>query len=75
MTRDDMAREESTRNPIFLFQSRVTFGWYTETVFLTRAEGERWGRAHEYRWGASNWRVYAVPAEGDLVDVLRRTDP
>ena len=38
--------------------------WDTETVFLSRDEGEAWMKAREYRWKA--WRVYCVPAEGVL---------
>jgi hypothetical protein len=43
--------------------------WISESVFLTREEGEEWGRNHDYNY-PSGWRVYCVPAKGDLVDVL-----
>lgn len=43
--------------------------WETETVFLTREDGEEWGRAHAYNY-PSGWRIYCVAAKGDLVHVL-----
>lgn len=44
--------------------------WITERVFLTRDEGEAWARAREHRW-ARGWRVYCVPAEGALAELLK----
>jgi hypothetical protein len=70
-TRNEMSREEATRDPIFLLQVRgdKRAKWRTETVFFSRGEGEAWAKAHEYRWG--EWQVYCVHATGDLCDVLR----
>lgn len=117
-TRDEIAREEITRDPIFLLQSGrivvtdtktvdwcpgcelyfrsgfidshncgrslegalspsdlVCHGyaemvWHTQGVFLTREEGEVCGeqKSHHYPDG---WRVYCVPAEGELVELLK----
>ncbi len=46
--------------------------WDTETVFLSRAEGEAWMKAREYRW--SGWRVYCVPAEGSMRGIVNGGD-
>lgn len=43
--------------------------WNTITVFLTRAEGEDFGKATAHRY-PDGWRVYCVAAEGALIDVL-----
>lgn len=42
--------------------------WHTETVFLTREEAERFANCRSYRW--PKWRVYCVPCEGELADIL-----
>ncbi len=71
-TRKDIAREEQTKNPIFLFRYRWpgSNDWVTETVFLTREEAEAWGAAHSYRW--PEWAVYCVPATGVINAILDR---
>lgn len=43
--------------------------WETDRVFLTREDGEDWGRATDYNY-PNGWRVWATIAEGDLVRVL-----
>lgn len=43
--------------------------WDTERVFLTRADGEAYGNGRAYNY-SDGWRVYCVPAAGDLVEVL-----
>jgi len=43
--------------------------WRTESVFLTRDEGERFARATEHRY--DKWRVYCLPCDGQLAQVLR----
>lgn len=43
--------------------------WRTITVFLTREEGEAWAGARAYRYPHGH-RVYCVPAEGAMCDVL-----
>ncbi len=44
--------------------------WHTELVFLTREEGHRHGEAKFYNY-RDGWRVYAVPAHGELIEALR----
>ena len=44
--------------------------WRTEYVFFTRDEAEAWATAHAYRW-PSGWRVYCVPAHGELSKILK----
>jgi hypothetical protein len=75
MTRREMCRAEMTRDPIFLLQSRThkRSEWTTETVFLSREEAQRFGDKHTYRWNC--WRVYFIPASGELAELLRRLDP
>jgi hypothetical protein len=43
--------------------------WDTEHVFLSREEGEAYGRARAYNY-RDGWRVYCVCAEGQLADLL-----
>lgn len=43
--------------------------WRTERVFLTRAEGEAFGKAKHYNY-TEGWRVYCVPCKGQLADLL-----
>lgn len=42
--------------------------WRTESVFLTRGEGEEYAKARSYRW--DKWRVYCVCCEGTLAKIL-----
>ncbi|MBK8583863.1 MAG: hypothetical protein IPL86_19245 [Flavobacteriales bacterium] len=42
--------------------------WRTESVFLTREEGERYAKARSYRW--PKWRVYCIPCDGELAVLL-----
>ncbi len=51
----------------------VYLEWRTETVFLTREEGEAHGKAHAYRWW--KWRVYCVPCDGALAKILENVGP
>lgn len=46
--------------------------WQTEAVFLTREEGEAYGRGREYRW--DGWRVYGVPMMGDLPQLIKKAE-
>jgi hypothetical protein len=46
--------------------------WDTEGVFLTRKEGETYGENRAYNY-PDGWRVYGVPAEGELAQFLRIT--
>jgi hypothetical protein len=48
----------------------VFIDWSTEHVFLTRDEAEEFGKAKEHRW--DKWRVYCIPAEGELARVLNQ---
>lgn len=45
--------------------------WITESVWLDRKEAENWGKSHEYRF-TYGWRVYSVPAKGNLSQHLRK---
>lgn len=44
--------------------------WHTEKVFLSRTEGEDHGKARAYNY-LDGWRVYCVPAHGQLAKLLR----
>ena len=74
-SRIEMAHEEATRDPIFLFQlkRRGRENWATDRVFWSRKEAEDYGHSREYAWGKMlmGWRVYCVCAEGHLAEVLR----
>lgn len=126
-TRSQIAGQEATRDPIFLFQRRscrasenaILYGhflcpdcegvfkepeadhhqahgdddfddpglgwkelvemgylvetWQTERVFLTREGGERYGEARSYNY-PEGWRVYCIPADGYLADLLLFAD-
>lgn len=50
----------------------VYIEWRTERVFLTREEAEAFGTATSYRY--DKWRVYCVPCEGRLAELLNETD-
>ncbi len=43
--------------------------WRTERVFLTREEGENFGKAKHYNY-TEGWRVYCVPCAGQLAKLL-----
>ncbi len=47
--------------------------WLTESVWLTRAEADRYGRAKNHRY-PEGWRVYCVNAEGQLAQYLKLAD-
>lgn len=44
--------------------------WETESVYLTREEGEAYGRARAYNY-PDGWRVFCVCAEGALAKLLK----
>jgi hypothetical protein len=44
--------------------------WETESVYLTREEGEAYGKSRHYNY-RDGWRVYCVCAEGRLGEVLK----
>jgi hypothetical protein len=78
-TRRDIAREEMTRDPIFIFQVRrrgSSTNWLPQKVFLTREEGETFGHNNAHNYGKKNtdWMVYCVPAEGELIGLLQGID-
>lgn len=50
----------------------VTEHWETESVFLTREEGENYGNAKHYNY-PNGWRVYCVCAEGKLAELIKNT--
>ena len=84
--RQAWARAEMTRDPIFMYQTRscrwnetddgtpdgVSYGpWRTpESVWLSRAEAEDWGRNNEHNHPAGAWRVFCTCAEGALAKML-----
>lgn len=43
--------------------------WETELVFLSREEGEEYGKEHEYNY-KDGWRVYCVPCQGLLEELI-----
>lgn len=43
--------------------------WNTEKVFLTREDGENYGRAKHYRF-PEGWRVYSVPCDNELWKII-----
>lgn len=53
--------------------SYVHVEWAVESVFLTRPEAEEFAKQREYRW--EKWKVYCVPCEGVLVQILRDYQP
>jgi len=34
--------------------------WHTDSVFLSREEGEKYGKSREYEWGKGKWRVFCI---------------
>lgn len=44
--------------------------WHTEGVWLDRDEAERFGKSKQYNY-PDGWRVYGVPAYGELAGILR----
>jgi hypothetical protein len=44
--------------------------WRTESVWLDREEAEKYGNARSYNY-PDGWKVYGVPAEGELAKMLR----
>lgn len=76
-TRIDMAHEEATRDPIFLFQvwhgTKKRGHWDTERVFYSREEAREYGNSQVHNFGkdGSGWMVYCIPAEGKLAEVLK----
>jgi hypothetical protein len=44
--------------------------WDTEGVWLDRGEAEAFGHAKHYRY-QDGWRVYGMPAYGELAKLLR----
>lgn len=65
--RDAESAESSTGFPL------VYTEWRTQRVFLTRPEATDFAEATAYRY--EKWRVYCVPCEGDLADLLREYEP
>lgn len=47
-------------------------GWHTEGVFLNRLEAFEAGARRVYNYGqyGKDWRIYGVPAHGELVTLL-----
>ena len=47
--------------------------WRTSGVFFSREEGEQHGKDCKHRY-SNGWRVYCVCAEGELAEILKKTD-
>jgi hypothetical protein len=69
---DDEDDPQELTDEDMIERSSAIESWRTESVWLTRAEGEAWGRAKDYRF-AKGWRVYGVPAEGELAALIKTT--
>ena len=54
------------------FNHFVRESYITESVWLSREEAENWGKDHDYRF-PHGWRVYGIPAEGELVKHIENT--
>lgn len=50
-------------------EGRVTWET-TEGLWFTHAEAKKWAKAHAYRLGKT-WRVYGLPARGELKALLK----
>lgn len=50
--------------------------WETVGVFRTRKEAEDWGHGQRHNLGSKgrDWRVYCIPCEGQLADIIKRID-
>ncbi len=71
----ERCHEECTRNVLFVLQRRFSATskhWETIKVFLTREEGEAYAKARTYDFH-QGWRVYGVPAEGPLAQLIANT--
>lgn len=46
--------------------------WRSERVFLTKREADEYGNSRPYAWGAKydGWRIWGVPCDGIMVDLL-----
>lgn len=72
--RSVMAFQEATRNPIFLYEQKIRGGWATQLVFYSCAEGEQFGKENEHNIKAGRWRVFCVPASGELAARLKESE-
>lgn len=68
--------DDATANCVWCFQTKVYAGpitfWHTERVFLTQKEAMRWGQSRTYALGTykDGWRIWGVPADGIMVELL-----
>ena len=62
---------EPISNQELIYRGIAEVYWRTEYVFLSREEGERYGKAKHYHY-PDGWRVYCIPAMGDLANLLGR---
>lgn len=49
--------------------------WETEGVWLSREEGNAYGKARAHNYPEGGWRVFCVPAEGELRALVDPTEP
>lgn len=62
-----------TQNCVWLFQLIGCTGEITtDRVFLTREEARAYGESRPYAYGkmGRNWKIYGVPCEGLMADIL-----
>lgn len=72
-------RDNEDQSPVSLATLHEEYGseyvfecWTTERVFLSREEGEAWAEARAYRW-EDGYRIYGMPSEGELAELIRNT--
>lgn len=80
-THRQRCHDELTRDVIFLFQENTgrrvrhipDSNWRTVGVWLDRDEAEQWGGSQRHNYGEKHigWRVYGIPSEGKLAEMLR----
>lgn len=68
VTMDELRKMEGNYGEPFISEQ-----WFTEGVWLDREEAERFGTRRDYRYGVKgkDWRVYGVPANGELAKLLQ----
>lgn len=89
VSQEEMQDRTLLDNPIVLFQTKreldestdgiMMFEWVTERVFLDDDEGQAWIDQQRHRYPKEeeqrSYRLYAVPAQGALAEVLRNARP
>ena len=68
-TKEQLAGKETLTDKQLIAMEVAHIHWNPERVFLSREAGERYGKACSYNY-PSGWRIYSVPADGSLKDML-----